>query len=77
MGEGSFQSLTKLEKATVKSGIVGEFAFFRCPALREVVIGDSVTEIQSLAFGNCPKLKKPALPAETRVQRWAFLNFEE
>ena len=46
IGAGSFQSLPRLERVTVKSGSIGEFVFFRCPSLKEVIIGEGVKAIR-------------------------------
>jgi hypothetical protein len=54
---------------------VGQCAFTRCSALREVVLPRSITDIHSCAFTECDKLSEVALPDSlTRICSRAFFH---
>ncbi len=65
----------KLSKVTLTGGKIFYGAFSRCFSLKEVVIGNGVTEIGNMAFVDCISLAKVAIGSGvTRIGNFAF-NF--
>jgi len=60
---GAFAENDKLERVVLKSAkTIGDKAFFRCYALREVVFPDNLEAIGENAFAACESLKEVILP---------------
>lgn len=49
----------KLEKVTVKKGIIANGAFSNCKNLKYILLGDGVTNIYDSAFAGCDSLSTP------------------
>lgn len=61
-GIGSaFRSCKSLTRVTVYSAL-GSHIFYDCTALREVVLGEGITEIPKYAFASCTSLESITLP---------------
>lgn len=56
VGTGAFRSMDSLVSVTWNAGDIPVNAFYCCPKLRTVKIGDGCTEIGDEAFGNCTNL---------------------
>ncbi len=65
-----------LEKVVVEEGAtdIGQYAFYECPALKEVTLPDSVTTINSYAFYRCTALEKINIDKVTGIYFGAFSN---
>ena len=55
------------------AGIAG-WAFAYCPALEEVVLPPSVTNVGDWAFAYCPALRRAEVPPGAAVGGWAFAH---
>ena len=52
---------------------IGEYAFYRCTTLTNVVIPDSITSIGASAFSYCTKLESVVIPNSiTRIENYTF-----
>ena len=66
IGDYAVQDCDKLESVTFKNfhgTSIGNYAFFRCTSLKEIVIPEGVTHLGSYSFNNCSNLKTVTLPA--------------
>lgn len=73
LGNYKLQSSVLLEKATVNSPVIGEYAFEMCRGLRDITVGDGVTTINKLAFSRCENVDKVTVGAGvTTINRFAF-----
>lgn len=58
IGGCSFMGCSKLQNVTLGNvSVIGDSAFLGCTSLSEITIPESVLEIKSGAFGECPNLK--------------------
>ena len=54
---------------------IGEYAFYGCPQLEQVILSDVVTEIKDYAFANCTSLDNVELPVSlTTIGDYAFYS---
>lgn len=53
---------TSLRKLTVKSGVIGEYAFANLKTLKEIVLSPEVTDIGFQAFSNCEGMEELTMP---------------
>ena len=69
---------TSLKKVTITSATsIGDYAFYNCNNLTEIVIPDSVTSIEGRAFYNCSGLTEIVIPdSVTSIGNYAFTGCE-
>ncbi len=53
---------TSLRKLTVKSGVIGDYAFANLKTLKEIVLSPEVTKIGYQAFSNCVSMEELTMP---------------
>ena len=65
-----------LEKVIIEEGAadIGQYAFYECPALKEVTLPESVKKIGSYAFYRCTELEKINIDKVTEIYFGAFSN---
>ena len=61
IGRSSFSGCVSLYNVTIK-GNIGDYAFYKCGNLHEVVIGDGIQKIGNRAFAECSSLYSINLP---------------
>lgn len=66
IAENAFANNQKITKLTITKGTIGNGAFKNCPNLREVVLGEGVTEIGESAFEGCLALEKINIPTSVK-----------
>ncbi len=67
--------LNRIERVVVEAGVksIGDWAFYRCPALATVEIPDGVTRIGGYAFKDCTSLAAVTIPSSvTSIGNDAF-----
>lgn len=76
IGNYKLQMCRLLERATINnSGAISDYAFQNCTGLKEIVIGDSVTEIKACAFMGVEDTLKVVVGASvTTIGNNAFYN---
>ena len=62
-----FAAVQELERVVMPSGLIRPSAFRGCTSLREVVLGENVTEIRSGAFSGCTALEEIVIPDNVSV----------
>lgn len=79
----AFRNCTGLTSVTMESDAIdrmgvtsiGEYAFYGCPQLEQVILSDVVTEIKDYAFANCTSLDNVELPVSlTTIGDYAFYS---
>lgn len=67
---------TSLETVTITGGSsIGDYAFYRCSSLKNVIIPNSVTRIKTSAFEHCTSLTSIVIPdSVTSIGYYAFLG---
>ncbi len=77
IADSACKAMEKLQKVTIGENIkmIGEKAFYQCPALKKVTGGAAVTEIGESAFCRCLKLTAlPAFKKLSSIGRRAFMG---
>ncbi len=70
----AFAGISTLEKVTIRGGKIGSSAFADCASLKEVILEDGVTEIDSYAFENCTGLTHMEIPDSVKVLGSYFIK---
>ena len=71
----SFYIPSALEKVTIIGGVVHTYAFMDCGMIREVVLGDGVTAVESGAFYFCDRLESITMgKGITQISEECFLD---
>jgi len=73
VGSRAYLNDTVLQKATVASGIISDFAFYGCTNLTDVSLGSGITKISEYSFYGCTRLTSIVIPASvTHIGDCAF-----
>ena len=51
---------------------IGDYAFYECSELTNVVVHGGLKRIGEAAFLKCGKLQRPSLPPSVEIGDWAF-----
>ncbi len=68
-------AITKVDLSSATS--VGEYAFALCRSLREVVLGENITELPQYVFAGCKSLSSVNLEKVTSIGDYAFMESEK
>ncbi len=76
--EGEYMTLsyaTMLEKADLTAAVsIGEYAFAMCNSLKEVILGEAITEVPQYAFASCDVLSTINLSKVQTIGDYAFMK---
>ncbi len=62
IGDNAFYGSDRLKNLSLSGGEIGRYAFFNCPALTSVTLGEGVTMIGNYAFSGCTNLVSLEIP---------------